>query len=264
VRNVHALYSQWKDLQRKAELEASSLAAAPLSHALTSSCESTHRKLVRASASAERGAVGGLAASTMAGLCRRFVHVLRAHYPYAPREMIEAMLSAIAPAMEAHDRRRWIARAKATQGSRLRQAFTGADADASGGLSLDEFVAAILEAQASADARSDRGPRELRQRSAWTAEELRALFSDADADGNGALDVDEFLALCAEQPMVVASFDAIVDAGVRRARRRDESHGMSIFRAPRSPSKRALSRPSLAHLRPIHELVSQHSTALPR
>ena len=95
------------------------------------------------------------------------------------------------------------------------------------------------------------------------------MFEAADTDGNGTLDLDEFLALCAAQPSIVSAFDAIVEAGLRLAEQREQMHLKSIFRQPLSPNSRCIrspgsglrSRPSLVHLRPIDELVVEHATS---
>lgn len=182
-----------------------------------------------------------------------FVDVLRLYYPHFSRPTIELMISDAQPGMDAIDRKTFIARAKGSYADRLKLAFFKADKDGSGGLSIDEFVIAIKATGAQPAGRSSAHP--------LSEADLRGIFSGADLDGNGILDFDEFLELCAHQPWLVTAFDRIVELGVRRKLREEETRLTTIFRHPVSPLSRMVRtpngrryRPGLFDLRPTEEI----------
>ena len=94
------------------------------------------------------------------------------------------------------------------------------------------------------------------------ARTLRALFAQADENGDGILQFDEFLELCAHQPWLVSAFDKIVEHGVRRKLRSEEARLSTIFRTPISPLSRMVMspggrgrfRPCMIDLRPVDEV----------
>merc|ERR1711988_1182168 len=98
------------------------------------------------------------------------------------------------------------------------------------------------------------------------------IFAKADTDGNGVLDVDEFVELCGQQPWLVSAFDSVLETGVRRSRAREESRLVTLFRHPVSPVSRVITepggqrrfRPSLHDLRPAQDIGDQLARASQR
>ena len=89
----------------------------------------------------------------------------------------------------------------------------------------------------------------------------RSHLTPQDVDGDGVLDFDEFLELCSAQPWLVSAFDRIVELGVRRKLKGEETRLGLIFRHPVSPISRLVKtpgghrwRPSLHDLRPPGEV----------
>ena len=123
-----------------------------------------------------------------------------------------------------------------------------------GELSLDEFIQAIKATGAQPPGRSKAYPA--------SDADLARLFANADTDGNGVLDLDEFLEMCAHHPWLVKAFDRIVELGVRRKLQAEEARLTTIFRHPVSPLSRCVKtprgsgrrRPSLFDLRPMNEV----------
>jgi len=198
-----------------------------------------------------------------------FLEVVRLYYPTYSRATLEAMIEDARPGMEDVDRRQWVSHTKVVFANKVKLAFLKSDADKSGGLDCDEFIAAVKEACTAKPAeRSDGGQRSLRARSSTpmpTPEELKRLFASADADGNGVLDLDEFVELCARQPWIVQAFEAVVETGLRRRRAREEARLSTLFRHPISPLSRAIHepsgtrrfRPSLHDLRPTADVEEE-------
>lgn len=132
-----------------------------------------------------------------------------------------------------------------------------------------QFIATVAEAEA---ARGEAGTSVSAQRLAELTEELTALFTEGDRDGNGKLDLQEFLELCAAHPRLVHSFETILSTGVERKRAVEVAKLQALFRQPVSPSTRCVTspsgrryRPSLFHLRPREEveaLVAQQHQKL--
>lgn len=264
LRHVRSLYTLHAAMAREREAERAQQRALALSSGALASPSRLRQRPASAAASAPSpAALAGLLGTQLS----RFPRVLRAHYPRASTAELGSMLAAVAPEMEAAERQRWVAAAKATQGDRLAAAFHDADGDGNGGLSADEFAAAVAEAQearASTAAATGAPPPAVLSPAA-----LRAVFAAADADGNGLLDLDEFLALCAAQPAIVGAFDAIVECGLRRAAARDAARGLNIFRTALSPRSRCIRspcggtryQPALCHLRPMADLMRQHASS---
>ena len=257
-KRVLQLYAAYEQAQEAGEMAKERSRVAPLSSSLA---------LVQ-----RRPATAGAIAVRQSS----FIQVLKAHYPLADKQTVDAMLAAVKPSIDAADRRRWIRRVRASQGDQLRMAFESADVNGDGGISLKEFLAAVTEAARAANAGVTRGGG---ARAALAAEgdtsltsSLEALFLAADTDGNGTLDFDEFLAMCASQPTLVACFDAIIEAGVRRVRKREDARFSTLFRFPVSPASRKIRspssgmsfRPTLYDLRrtdEVQELTVRHATS---
>lgn len=89
-----------------------------------------------------------------------FAHVLRAHYPTASRQALESMMAEVAPAIEANDRRHWVARTRAMRASDLRNAFgalfhsnsasAATDDPSALPVHIDDFLSAVRGALATA------------------------------------------------------------------------------------------------------------------
>jgi len=191
-----------------------------------------------------------------------FVDVLKLYYPTFARQTLESMIAEARDGIELIDRRKWVAGAKGTYAERLKLAFVKHDKDGSGGLSMSEFVGAVQTGARAPqpDGNGAKAPPGSAS-AAPTQEELHALFAAADTDGDGVLDFDEFLELCAQQPWLVSAFDRIVELGVRRKLRTEEARLSAIFRHPVSPTSRLVKtpgghrwRPSLFDLRPSDEV----------
>ena len=259
ARHVRDLYARYVRTQKKEQLESDVTPLSTSSIALRENEEAPHL----------------YAPEPMRLKAPQFVKVLRAHYPAASEPMLRTIMSElIEPMAQSREQRKWIMSVKAAHGHRLLAAFQAVDSDGSGGLDGDEFLAALQDVRDAADelpvgsARAVASAAAAMSAAALCEEEVRTMFADADADGSGTLDVDEFLVLCASQPTIVAAFDAIVEVGLRRAAQREEMNQRSIFRMPLSPRSRCIkspkghtrTRPNLLHLRPIDELVVQHAT----
>jgi len=180
-----------------------------------------------------------------------FLDVLKLYYPSFSRATLEMMVKDAKEAIDAIDRRRFVARAKGTYADRLRLAFSKSDSDSSGELGIDEFVDAVMRVGASPPGQKP-----------MSKDQVERLFAAADTDSSGTLDFNEFLELCAQQPWLVAAFERIVDAGVRHRLRDEQAKLSALFRHPVSPISRLVispggrrRRPSLFNLRPTHEVA---------
>ena len=201
------LYQRYLELRQSSARESAAKISAPLS---TNASTSQHSL-----APAKR-------------LVTSFRAVLKAHYPSASDASLQEMVAEVVPLMEARQRAKWVAQAKANQEARLRTAFKGVDADGSCGVDVDEFLGAVADARAAARAANARAaaPRNKASRAAGSAvsaaravaaaaaaaateqdvdveeqqveedeldeAELKRLFAAADTDGNGSLDIDEY------------------------------------------------------------------------
>ena len=201
----------------------------------------------------EKEATAATARSVVQPGAGSFVDVLKLYYPHFSRATLEMMVSDAKEGIELVDRRSFIAHAKGTYAERLRLAFVKADKDASGGLSLDEFIQTVKATGAQPPGRSASYPA--------SDAELRSIFDAADGDGNGVLELDEFLEMCAHETWLVKAFDRIVELGVRRKLKAEEARLTTIFRHPVSPLSRCVRtpngrkyRPGLFDLRSMHEI----------
>jgi len=223
----------------------------------------TRREIDAARASSgarEKDAVVATAKSKEKPLPGTFSETLKLYYPYFSRETLDLMIADAKPGMDAIDRRAFIALAKGTYTDRLNLAFERADKDGSGGLSIDEFSAAVQATGAQPPGRSASYPISER--------DLKDLFLAADADGNGVVDLDEFLDMCAHHPWLVKAFDRIVELGVKRKLKAEEMRLLQIFRHPVSPLSRCIRspkgskfRPGLFDLRTVNEIGDAISRA---
>ena len=87
---------------------------------------------------------------------------------------------------------------------------------------------------------------------------VRSLFEAADKNGDGVLDIDEFVDIVSTSACLSSSFGAILGAA-REKREREEIERLSvIFRSPTklsSPNGSRRLRPSLSHLRSAQEVA---------
>jgi len=196
-----------------------------------------------------------------------FLDLLHLYYPSFSRTTLESMVRDAREGIDAVDRRRFLIMAKGHYAARLKMAFLNCDKDKSGGLSVDEFIAAVQSTGAKPPTTSKNNstptPKAPLSPNA-AARTLRVLFAQADENRDGILQFDEFLELCAHQPWLVSAFDKIVEHGVRRKLRSEEARLSTIFRTPISPLSRMVMspggrgrfRPCMCDLRPVDEVGS--------
>lgn len=168
-----------------------------------------------------------------------FLDVLKVYYPAFSKATLQMMIDDAKEGIYLIDRRQFIARAKGTLADRLKLAFSNSDKDKSGGLSVDEFVKSVEATKVHPPGYSASRP--------CPKEQLHALvtkiFTDGDLNSDGVLDFDEFLELCSKQPWLVSAFDRIVELGVRRKLKNEETRLGMIFRVPISPRSRLVLSP---------------------
>jgi len=188
---------------------------------------------------------------TVAGVpCHSFEAVLKMYYKTP--EQVEAMLTFVEPEFVLVERKRWIRRMRESCTDQIRQAFLMGDGDDDGGLSLDEFLAAVETHAGKGAANKER------------VAKLTAAFAEADVDGNGTLDFDEFLELVARHPVLVDSFEQILAIGCEKRRRLEQYRQTIIFRSCMSPTTHAAVSPSGRRRRPnLFDLRLAHEVRLP-
>lgn len=169
-----------------------------------------------------------------------FLDVLRIYYPAFTKATLQMMVDDAREGIDLIDRRKFIQRAKGTLADRLKLAFSNSDKDKSGGLSIDEFVKSVEATGAQPSGYSASRPCPKEQLSAI----VKKIFTEGDLNSDGVLDVDEFLQLCSKQPWLVNAFDKIVELGVRRKLKNEETRLGMIFRVPISPRSRLVLSPS--------------------
>lgn len=192
-----------------------------------------------------------------------FESVLRLYFRLATEEEMGAMLKLVEPQMQRLDKKRWIRRIKAEHTERIRMAFLMGDKDGDGMLSLAEFGEAVAlhrgERPGGQGVKAKDSAAETREK--ISPDELARVFADADKDGNGQLDFDEFLELVASHPKLMKSFEDVLSLAVQRKRDAEHAKLSQIFKIPISPTSRVVSspsglrrRPTLADLRSVQEV----------
>lgn len=175
-----------------------------------------------------------------------FETLLRTYYRSATRAEMEAMLTLATPSMAAVDRRRWVAKTKATHERAIRMAFLMSDADGDGELSLQEFADAVAIHRREGTLPNGPNGRIL------SDAELEAVFHAHDKDRNGQLDLEEFLDVVGSHPSLACEFEGILRHGVIKRIRMEERKLQTVFRSPWSisPSSRGILSPSGRRRRP--------------
>jgi len=191
------------------------------------------------SQSSARGKSGRQAASQPPTV-DSFLDVLKVYYPTFSKATLQMMVDDAKEGLDLIDRRKFIQRAKGTLADRLKLAFSNSDKDKSGGLNVDEFVKSVEATGAHPPGYSPSRPCPKEQLS----QIVKKIFSDGDLNSDGILDFDEFLELCSKQPWLVNAFDRIVELGVRRKLKNEETRLGMIFRVPISPRSRLVLSPS--------------------
>lgn len=191
-----------------------------------------------------------------------FEGVLRLYFKRATAPEMAAMLALVAPQMQSLDRRKWIAGVKAEHTEKIRMAFLMGDSDGDGMLSLSEFADAVALHRGHGPSGRRAGGGAAASADFISAEELAAVFLSSDKDGNGQLDLDEFVELVASHPKLMLSFEDILTHGVQRRLKAEQAKLDCLFRYPVSPTSRGVAspsglrrRPTLADLKPTLEVV---------
>ena len=123
-----------------------------------------------------------------------FLDLLHLYYPSFSRTTLESMVRDAREGIDAVDRRRFLIMAKGHYAARLKMAFLNCDKDKSGGLSVDEFIAAVQSTGAkpptTSKINSTPTPKAPLSPNA-AARTLRVLFAQADENRDGILQFDE-------------------------------------------------------------------------
>lgn len=182
--------------------------------------------------------LGGAAASKLGCTRKGFETLLRMYYRLATNDEIEAMLASVEGPLDELLCAKWALDAKGVHGATIRRIFAKADKDGSGGIDVSEFAAAVEAANIS-------------------EAHVRDIFDAADKDGNGVLDFDEFFDVLSASPVLKEAFTTILAHAQARKERCEHERLAYIFRSPakvqQSPGGHRRMRPSLVHLRPMHE-----------
>jgi len=162
-----------------------------------------------------------------------FEAVLRASYPKADGPWVRRMMRLVRAEQRALARRAWMARATDLE-PEICRLFGHVDRNGSKSIDLPEFL------QAAADA----GLRDTAK--------MEALFRAKDEDGNGTLDVSEFICLVGDCPRLLERFDDIVHASSQKRQAQDERERQINSVSSLPPLTHGLGRtkrPSLADVR---------------
>ena len=182
-----------------------------------------------------------------------FEGVLKLYFKHASAAEIDAMIDLVEPRYRHAEQRRWIADAKEQYRAKIRMAFLMGDANGDGMLSLAEFKEAVAihrgeahEQQPSQQQQQQHGKLSI------SDAQLAKIFDAADLDGNGALDLDEFIGLVASHPGLMSNFSEILDAGILKRRKIEEQRLGQIFKGEVavSPTSRGIQSPSGRRRRP--------------
>ena len=163
-----------------------------------------------------------------------FEAVLRVYYRGASARELEPMLEVASSALEEIKRRSWIAKCRANATEQIRQAFMVGDENCDGKLSLNEFCEALKIHRGDDDEESS----------------LVEMFEQADSDGDGSLDLPEFLELVSRHPELRRSFDHLLKLGCTKRMALEDHRSAMLFRQPVSPDTRTVRSPSGRRRRP--------------
>ena len=198
---------------------------------------------------------------------------MRLYYRRATAEEVDAMLACAAPLMKGLEKDRWIQRAKANHAATIRMAFLMGDKDGDGMLSLAEFADAVAlhrgekpqqVAGVHGTASTGGAAQPVPPAEPISQEELARVFAAGDKDGNGQLDLCEFLSLVASHPKLMESFETILELGIQKRRKAEQDKLNLLFRCAVSPSSRGIASPSGARRRPtLADLKQRHEVVLP-
>lgn len=221
----------------------------------------------RASSANLRPSVGTVDASVSAAVSVKtsalsFEKVLRLYFRHADDRERQAMLSLVEPHMTRLGKKRWIRRIKREHTEKIRMAFLMGDKDGDGMLSLAEFADAVALHRGERPGAREEAPALSSQ--VVSLEELARIFAAGDKDGNGQLDLDEFLELVASHPKLMHSFEDVLSVAVQRKRDAEQARLTKIFKRAISPTSRGIASPSGMRRRPtLADLRSMHEVKLP-
>ena len=163
---------------------------------------------------------------------RKFFEVLKLYYPYFTSMELESAYMSIKTIEESYIHQKKIVEMHGNYGERIVKLFGVIDKDKSGSISIEEFKNAFKSY-------------------GLNIENIDEQFKNADADGNGTLDVMELLAFLSSNKFIMQHFESVLKKSEDKKNRQIREDKLLFLKTIPENGE----RPSLVHMNSLDEQI---------